>query len=256
VRQIFDFNGSNSASVDMSGALYRMDFSGGSAGSSVVDETGRDALTITVITTDSMALQESMGVFAIADLAFEEDVLAFLERFREAAEISPAVDAVPFGAALVFLVAVFPAVLCSDAEDDVLFVVVGGFDFRVASEKTDERGAIEIHCLVLLRVICPRARYMLARRVRPRDPLPRRTRRFSGRGPTLVLGEESGTRRVRSKPLERELATAGRGCIERAALNVDDDNSREHLNSARFYWVRGQWKSPGNPKRHPGSHPV
>jgi hypothetical protein len=47
------------------------------------------------------------------------------------------------------------------------------------------------HLCVLLKVICPRARYMLARRVRLRDPLPRRTRKVFGRGPKLVLGKES-----------------------------------------------------------------
>jgi hypothetical protein len=40
----------------------------------------------------------------------------------------------PFGAALVFVVAVFPAVLSSDTEDDILFVVVRSLDFRVVSE--------------------------------------------------------------------------------------------------------------------------
>src|ERR1700733_9776272 len=63
-------------------------------------------------------------------------------------------------------------------------------------------------------------RYMLARRVCRRDPLPRRPRRFCGRGPKLALA--GGVRNLKGakRTSEGERASAGRGCSERGTLNA------------------------------------
>src|ERR1700739_206176 len=61
---------------------------------------------------------------------------------------------------------------------------------------------------------------MLARRVCRRDPLPRRPRKFSGRGPKLALA--GGVRYLKGakRTSEGERASAGRGCSERGTLNA------------------------------------
>jgi RNA polymerase sigma-70 factor, ECF subfamily len=61
---------------------------------------------------------------------------------------------------------------------------------------------------------------MLARRVCRRDPLPRRPRKFSGRGPKLALA--GGVRNLKGakRTSEGERASAGRGCSERGTLNA------------------------------------
>jgi hypothetical protein len=55
-------------------------------------------------------------------------------------------------------------------------------------------------------------RYMLARRVCRRDPLPRRLDRICGRGPRLAMGQESAPRRGAQRILER------RACVRRAGV--------------------------------------
>src|SRR5215472_9046093 len=61
---------------------------------------------------------------------------------------------------------------------------------------------------------------MLARRVCRRDPLPRRPRKFAGRGPKLAL--VGGVRNLQGakRTSEGERASAGRGCSERGTLNA------------------------------------
>ena len=55
-------------------------------------------------------------------------------------------------------------------------------------------------------------RYMLARRVCRRDPLPRRLDRIWGRGPKLALGQESAPCRGAQRILGR------RACVRRAGV--------------------------------------
>ena len=60
----------------------------------------------------------------------------------------------------------------------------------------------------------------IARRVCRRDPLPRRPRKFFGRGPKLAL--VGGVRNLKGakRTSEGERASAGRGCSERGTLNA------------------------------------
>src|SRR5579862_3513139 len=66
---------------------------------------------------------------------------------------------------------------------------------------------------------------MLARRVCRRDPLPRRPRKFSGRGPKLALA--GGVRNLKGakRTSEGECASAGRGCTERGTLNASTEEN-------------------------------
>src|SRR5580658_11240787 len=136
---------------------------------------------------------------AIPQGAFKGDKLPLLESLGELREIPPGIDAMPFGAGFVVSFVVLPALLGCDVEDNVLFVVLSGFGFCVLSEAADECDLVE-H-LIWLRffwfVRC--LRYMLARRVCRRDPLPRRLDRICGKGPQLAWGKESA-------PLERRVA--------------------------------------------------
>ena len=75
---------------------------------------------------------------AILEGAFKRDELPLLEGFGELGEIAPGEDAVPFGAGFVLALVVLPAFLGCDVEDDVLFVVLGGFGFCVLPEAADE----------------------------------------------------------------------------------------------------------------------
>ena len=132
---------------------------------------------------------------AIPQGAFKGDELPLLESLGELREIPPGIDAVPFGAGFVVAFVVLPAFLGCDVEDDVLAVVLSGFGFCVLSETADEDDFVDyvfglrffwfVRCL----------RYMLARRVCRRDPLPRRLDRICGRGPRLAMGQESAPRR-------------------------------------------------------------
>jgi len=143
---------------------------------------------------------------AIPQGAFEGDELPFLESLGELREIPPGIDAMPFGAGFVVTFVVLPAFLGCNVEDDVLFVVLSGFGFCVLSEAADEGDLVKhgdwlrffwfVRCL----------RYMLARRVCRRDPLPRRLDGICGRGPKLALGQESA-------PLERRVADSGKESV-------------------------------------------
>ena len=63
------------------------------------------------------------------DLPLQADELPFLEGFGEVGEITPGVNAVPFGARVVFALVVLPALAGGDAEDNVVLLVLRGFDF-------------------------------------------------------------------------------------------------------------------------------
>ncbi|HTF63028.1 MAG TPA: hypothetical protein VK638_09985 [Edaphobacter sp.] len=76
--------------------------------------------------------------FAIPEDAFQGDELPLLESLGELREIPPGIDTVPFGAGFVFALVVLPAFLGCNVEDDVLFVVLSGFGFRVLPEAADE----------------------------------------------------------------------------------------------------------------------
>ena len=95
----------------------------------------------------------------------------------------------PFGAGFVVAFVVLPAFLGCDVEDDVLAVVLSGFGFCVLSEAADEDDFVEHG--VWLRFFCfvRCLRYMLARRVCRRDPLPRRLDENLRKGTTACLGE-------------------------------------------------------------------
>ena len=75
--------------------------------------------------------------------AFKSDELPLLESLGELREIAPGKDAVPFGAGFIVAFVVLPALLRSDVEDDVLFVVLSGFGFCVLSEAADEDDFVE-----------------------------------------------------------------------------------------------------------------
>src|SRR6202035_2391714 len=132
---------------------------------------------------------------AIPQSAFKGDELPLLERFGELREIPPGIDAMPFGAGFVVAFVVLPAFLGCDIEDDVLAVVLSRFGFCVLSEAADEDDFVEHGVWLRFFWFVRWMRYMLAQRVCRRDPLPRRLGRICGRGPKLVLGQESAPRR-------------------------------------------------------------
>ena len=66
---------------------------------------------------------------AIAENAFQGDELPLLESLGEIREISPGIDAMPFGTVLVISLVVLPAFLGGDVEDDVLLLVLRWFWF-------------------------------------------------------------------------------------------------------------------------------
>ena len=80
---------------------------------------------------------------AIPQDAFQGDEPPFLKCPGELGQALPGVDAVPLGAGFVVALVVLPALLCSDVEDDVLAVVLGGFGFCVLSEAADEDDFVE-----------------------------------------------------------------------------------------------------------------
>ena len=80
---------------------------------------------------------------AIPQSAFQGDKLPLLESLGELREISPGIDAMPFGAGFVVAFIVLPTFLGCDVEDDILFVVLSGFSFCVLSEAADEDDCVE-----------------------------------------------------------------------------------------------------------------
>jgi hypothetical protein len=102
---------------------------------------------------------------AIPENAFQGDELPLLESLGELREIPPGEDAMPFGAGFVFALVVLPAFLGCDVEDDVLFVVLSGFGFRVLSEAADENDFVEHGVWLRFFWFVRCLRYMLARRV-------------------------------------------------------------------------------------------
>jgi hypothetical protein len=92
---------------------------------------------------------------AIPEDAFQSNELPLMERLGELREISPSIDAVPFGAGFVLAFVVLPAFLCCDVEDDVLFVVLSGFGFCVLSEAADEDDFVEHGVLAPFLLVCP-----------------------------------------------------------------------------------------------------
>jgi hypothetical protein len=165
---------------------------------------------------------------AILENALQGNELSLLESLGELREIPPGEDAMPFGACFVFAFVVLPAFLGCDVEDDILFAVLSGFGFCVLPEAADEDDFVEhrvwLHFFWFVRCL----RYMLARRVCRRDPLPRRLDRICGRGPQLAWGQESAPRReARSGFWEGERASEGRGCFERGTLNADRKANRK-----------------------------
>ena len=70
-------------------------------------------------------------------------------------------------------------------------------------------------------------RYMLARRVCRRDPLPRRLDEICGRGPQLAWGKESAPSKAPSGFRKGERASEGRGCSVRGTLNADRKTNRK-----------------------------
>ena len=76
----------------------------------------------------------------------------FLANFDE---ISPGIDAMPFGAGVVLAFVVLPALLGGDREDDVLVLVLGGFGFCVLSESADEDDFVEHGVWAPFLLVCP-----------------------------------------------------------------------------------------------------
>ncbi len=75
---------------------------------------------------------------AVLDLPLQADELPLLEGLGEVREIAPGVDAVPFGGGFVFALVVLAALAGGDAEDNVVLLVLRGFDFGILSETRDE----------------------------------------------------------------------------------------------------------------------
>src|ERR1700733_11158341 len=136
--------------------------------------------------------------------------MPLLESFGELRETSPGKDAMPLGAGFVIAFVVLPAFLGCDVEDDVLLVVLSGFGFCALSEAADEDDFVEHGVWLRFFWFVRYLRYMLARRVCRRDPLPRRLERIWGRGPQLAWGQESAPCRGAQRILER------RACVRRA----------------------------------------
>src|SRR5580700_7354774 len=149
---------------------------------------------------------------AIPRSAFKGDELPLLERFGELREIPPGIDAMPFGPGFVVAFVVLPAFLGCDVEDNVLAVVLSGFGFCVLSEAADEDDFVEHGVWLRFFWFVRWMRYMLARRVCRRDPLPRRLRNDSWKGTRACLGEGVHAWKARSESLAGERASEGRGC--------------------------------------------
>src|SRR5580693_1648353 len=184
---------------------------------------------------------------AIPQSAFKGDELPLLERFSELREIPPGIDAMPFGAGFVVAFVVLPAFLGCDVEDDVLAVILSGFGFCVLSEPADEDDFVEhgvwLHFFWFVRCL----RYMLARRVCRRDPLPRRLDRICGRGPRLAMGQSAHLREARSGFWKGERASEGRGCFERGTLNADRKAKRK---GAALFTGLSSWRGLQKPAQN------
>jgi hypothetical protein len=141
---------------------------------------------------DPVPYRQAVDVFlvlAVAESAFEGDELPLLKGSGESGEIAPGEDAVPFGAGLVIAFIVLPAFLGSNVENDELSVVLGCLCLCILSEAADEDDLVEHGVIAPFLWVCVRwMRYKLARRVCPRDRLPRRLKRIWGRGPQPRLG--------------------------------------------------------------------
>ena len=79
----------------------------------------------------------------VLDLPLQADELPLQKRLGEVGEIAPGVDAVPFGAGFILALVVLPDLAGGDAENGVVLLVLGGFDFCILSETADEDDFVE-----------------------------------------------------------------------------------------------------------------
>jgi hypothetical protein len=95
---------------------------------------------------DPVLERSSFDIFhylAIPENSLQRDELPLLESLGELREISPGIDAMPFGAVFVVALVVLPAFLGGDVEDDVFVLVLSGLGFCVLSEATNEDDFVE-----------------------------------------------------------------------------------------------------------------
>jgi hypothetical protein len=83
------------------------------------------------------ALANFLFVLAIAQLAGNVDVLAFLQRLSKLGESAPDHDAVPLGAGVLARFTVLPGRLRCDVEANEFFTVLWTLEFRVLTDESD-----------------------------------------------------------------------------------------------------------------------
>jgi hypothetical protein len=152
---------------------------------------------------------------AILESSFERYELAFLEGLGELREISPRIDAVPFGAGLVLSLVVLPALLGCDVEDDELAVVLSGFGFCILTESANEGDFIEHGVRLRFFWLCPlSAVHACPEGVpSPSSSIGEWTESVEG-APNLLWGRSPHLAEARKRILGR------RACVRRAGLHV------------------------------------
>jgi hypothetical protein len=113
---------------------------------------------------------------AIPQGAFEGDEFPLLESLGEHREISPGIDAMPFGAGFVIAFVVLPAFLGCDVEDNVLNAITSSMRCWLSAPFADGRGPLNTYRGD------PNARRVLGDRRPPRQVRPNPHRRHSGVG--------------------------------------------------------------------------
>ena len=164
---------------------------------------------------------------AIAESAFQGDELPLFESPGKLGEVSPGIDAVPFGAVLVIALVVLPAFLGGDIENDVLVLVLGGFGFCVLSEAADEGDFVEHVVWLRFFLVCPLSAVHACPEGVPSRPTPSASGENLRKGTQTRYGDRSPhLEEARSGALKGERASEGRGCLERGTLNADRRQTR------------------------------
>ena len=131
----------------------------------------------------------------------------------------------PFGAGLVVALVVLPALLCSDVEDDVLAVVLGGLGFCVLSEAADEDDSVKHVFGSVSSGVSAVCGTCLPNGCAAPSP-PEVTGVDLRKGTQTCYGGGVRTGTARSGFREGERAAEGRGCSWRGTLNADRKANR------------------------------
>ena len=173
---------------------------------------------------------------AILESSFEGNELPFLEGLGELREIPPGIDAVPFGAGLVFALVVLPALLGCDVEDDELTVVLSGFGFCILTESADEGDFVEHGVGLRFFWLCPLSAVHACPEGVPSPSSSRGEWTESVEGdPNLLWGRSPHLTEARSGFREGERASEGRGCTWRGTLNARQKGKPE--GSLPVQWI-------------------